>query len=79
MLLRYEGEVCELLRVPGRPDEVFRLRVERGGTWRAVGEESRQLWDISVGEGDLQSLGATLCHVAAELRGEDPDSDPWNY
>jgi len=25
-----------------------------------------------------QSLGATRCHVAAEILGEDPDRAPWN-
>jgi len=38
----------------------------------------RTTWAADLGVGDTQSLGATLCHVAAEILGEDPDREPWN-
>jgi hypothetical protein len=78
VILRYEREARELINSRERAEEVRVLRVERGGTWRTVGEECQHRWGTLVGDGDLQSLGATLCHVAAELRGEDPDAPPWN-
>ena len=61
-----------------RAREVRALRVEQEHTWRGVGLECRQLWATEAGAGDEQSLGVALCHVAAELLGEDPDADPWN-
>ena len=58
--------------------EVRQLRVDEEQTWRGVGKEIQKRWSTDVGLGDTQSLGATLCHVAAELLGDDPDADPWN-
>jgi hypothetical protein len=78
VILRYETEARELVNTVERASEVRTLRVDRQGTWRFVGEECQQSWGTTVGQGDTQSLGATLCHVAAELLAEDPDADPWN-
>lgn len=78
VIMRYESEVRELLRKPGRALEVRSWRLDEKGTWRHVGEECQARWRTAVGTGDTQSLGATLCHVAAELLGEDPDAEPWN-
>jgi hypothetical protein len=78
VILRYESECRELVTDEARAREVRALRVDDRGTWRYVGEECRARWSAEVGSGDAQSLGATLCHVAAELLGEDPDTEPWN-
>lgn len=78
VILRYETEARKLVDTKERANEVRFLRVERQGTWRYVGEECQQAWAADVGRGDTQSLGATLCHVAAEVLGEDPNAEPWN-
>lgn len=78
MILRYEDEVRALVDSIERAEEIRTLRVDQALTWRSLGEECRRRWNTSVGGGDTQSIGATLCHVAAELLGEDPDADPWN-
>ncbi len=77
VILRYEAEARQLVNSVKRANEVRVLRVERQGTWRYVGEECQHAWGTDVGEGDTQSLGATLCHVSAEMLGEDPNADPW--
>ena len=77
VILRYEAEARQLVNGAERANEVRVLRVERQGTWRYVGEECQLAWETDVGEGDTQSLGATLCHVAAEMLGEDPNADHW--
>jgi hypothetical protein len=76
--LRYEAEVRQLVNSPERAREVRALRTELEGTWRFVGERCQEAWDTSVGINDAQSFGETLCHVAAEVLGENPDADPWN-
>jgi len=76
--LSYEREVRELLTTTDDALIVRGLRVDQGLSWRAVGEDMRGRWETLVGKGDTQSLGATICHVAAELLDEDPDSEPWN-
>ena len=78
MILRYEEEVRSLVDSVERAQEVRRLRVDQASTWRRVGEDCKKRWGVVVGEEDEQSLGATICHVAAEVLGEDPDSEPWN-
>jgi hypothetical protein len=78
VIVRYEREVRLLLAEPGRARQVRDLRVSQGLTWRGVGEECQTLWSTDTGRGDTQSLGATICHVAAVLLGEDPDAEPWN-
>jgi hypothetical protein len=78
MIVRYETEVRQLLNSIEKAHEVRRLRVDEELTWRGVGEAFQRRWMAGVGEGDEQSLGATLCHIAAELLGEDPDGEPWN-
>lgn len=78
VIVRYEREARLLLAERGRAQEVRGLRVGRGLTWRGVAEECQVSWGTDIGRGDLQSLGATICHVAAEILGEDPDADPWN-
>jgi hypothetical protein len=78
VIIRYEREVRLLLAEPGRARQVRDLRVGQGLTWRGVGEECQALWGTDTGRGDTQSIGATICHVAAELLGEDPDAEPWN-
>ena len=77
MILRYENEVRAELDVE-RARFVRELCVERSETWRGVGSECLAAWNLPFGDGDTQSLGATLCHVAAELLGEDLDTEPWN-
>ncbi|HRD59872.1 MAG TPA: hypothetical protein PLZ93_06675 [Nocardioides sp.] len=77
MISRYEAEVRDALSTIERAREVRHLRVDQQASWRVVGEECRRSFDIDVA-GDDQSLGATLCHVAAEVLGEDPDAAPWN-
>jgi hypothetical protein len=78
VIMRYEHEARLLLAVPGRAQQIREWRVSQGLTWRGVGAESQARWGTDTGRGDTQSLGATLCHVAAELLGEDPDTEPWN-
>ena len=58
--------------------EVRSLRVDDEESWRCVRDECFRRWDLDFGKGDPQSLGAALCHVAAELLGENPDAEPWN-
>lgn len=76
--MRYESEVRELLDSIARAKEVRALRVDDRGTWRYVGEECQRRWQTTVGDGDTQSFGATLGHVAAQMLGEPPDEEPWN-
>lgn len=76
--MRYEAECRQLVADDARAQEVRELRVGDQGTWGYVGEQCQLRWGTDVGSGDTQSLGATLCHVAAELLGEDPDGEPWN-
>lgn len=78
MIVRYESEVRQLLTSIEQAHEVRQLRVDEELTWRGVAEVLQARWMARVGQGDEQSLGATLCHVAAELLGEDPDGEPWN-
>ena len=78
VILRYESEVRAALTTARQAREVRFLRVDASKTWRYVGEEIRRRWRLTVGKGDYQSLGATLCHVAAQVLGEDPDGEPWN-
>lgn len=78
MILRYEDEVRVLLTDIDEARFVRALRVDQDLTWRGVGEEMGSRWSTDVGKGDPQSLGATICHVAAELLDEDPDATPWN-
>jgi hypothetical protein len=77
VILRYESEVRASLTTVDRALEVRALRVDADETWRGVGEECHRRWRLAVGQGDYQSLGATLCHVAAEVLGEDPNAEPW--
>jgi hypothetical protein len=67
-----------LLAEQGWAQEIRGLRVDRGLTWRGVGAECQELWGTNIGRGDTQSFGATVCHVAAEILGENPDAEPWN-
>ena len=76
-MLRYEAEVRAFLDAE-RAMHVRVLRVDQGHTWRGVAIESDDRWHFDFGQGDPQSVGATLCHVAAEILGEDPDGPPWN-
>lgn len=78
VIARYESEVRELMQDAERALEVRALRVDGQGTWRQIGEECQQRWGTAIGAEDTQSLGATLCYVAAELLGDDPDAEPWN-
>lgn len=78
VILGYEAECRRLIADEAWAREVRALRVDSGYTWRGVADECRCRWGTNVGEGDLQILGETLCHVAAELLGEDPDAAPWN-
>jgi len=78
MILRYETECRELVSDDSRAREVRALRVDSGYTWRDVDEECRRRWATDVGDGDTQSLGSTLCHVAAEVLAERADAEPWN-
>jgi len=78
VILRYETEVRAGIVTVDQAVEIRHLRVDQEATWRHVGEEVQTRWLAEVGLGDTQSLGATACHVAAELLGEDPDQDPWN-
>jgi hypothetical protein len=75
MILRYEDEVRVLLTDADEARYVRALRVDQGLTWRGVGEAMSSRWSSSVGSGDSQSFGATICHVAAELLNEDPDGE----
>jgi len=77
MILRYEDE-CRAQLTEAGAQFVRSLRVEQAETWRGVGSALIKEWDLSFGIGDTQSLGATMCHVAAELLAEDPDGEPWN-
>jgi hypothetical protein len=43
----------------------------------ALGEECQALLGTDIGFRATRSFGATLCHVAAEMLGEDPDAEPW--
>lgn len=78
MILRYESDVRATLTTAVQAREVRSLRVDAARTWRDVGEEIGRRWQLTVGKGDEQSLGATVCHVAAQVLGEDPDGEPWN-
>lgn len=78
MILRYEQEVRAVLVDVAASLEVREVRVGQDGTWRTVGAEFHARWGLGFGAGDFQSLGATLCHVAAERLDEDPDKDPWS-
>ena len=78
VIVRYEADLRTLIGTSrDRALEVRRLRVDDDGTWRYVGAECQQRWNTEVGRGDTQSFCATLCHVAAEVLGEDPDAEPW--
>jgi hypothetical protein len=52
------------------------MGINAGGV-DALGEECQALPGTDIGFRDTRSFGATLCHVAAEMLGEDPDAEPW--
>lgn len=66
----YEELLREMLTLE-RAAEVRRMRVERGYTWRRVGDEVWSLWGTGGGPGGY-SIGYAACVVAAEMLGEAP-------
>ena len=55
---------------------VRRLRVDEELTWRGVAGECSTAWATDWDENQI--VGMFLCEVAAELLGEDPETEPWN-
>ena len=70
MSSRYADEVRQFLTTVDQAEFVRELRVGRDATWRAVGRDMSTRWETDIAAGDLQSLGRTICEVAAELLGE---------
>lgn len=58
-----------------RAQEVRRLRVDDGLTWRSVAAAVSEEWDNPTSS---QLLGVSLCEVAAKCLDEDGRKEPWN-
>lgn len=77
MILGYEREARGLVTSTARARQIRKARIEDGKSWGAIGVGCRLAWGPAVAIDDSQSFGATLCHVAAEMLGEEPDGYLW--
>jgi hypothetical protein len=69
-----------------RADEVRRLRVDEGHSWRAVAHACYDAWSLELPRDVRESwmppsnqlMGMALCEAAARFFFEDPMQPPWN-
>ncbi len=63
--------------------ELKRILEVDGPTWRALARQAQDRFSDEWRVGSLipghQAFGIALCHLAAEILGEDPTQHPWTY
>ncbi|MFI6984283.1 hypothetical protein ACIBSV_37630 [Embleya sp. NPDC050154] len=61
---------------PEMAAQIRTWRVDEEYTYRAVAQAATDLWGSTWGSNQI--YGTDLCITAAQMLGEDPNTDPWN-